>query len=111
MNCLLLSHSNRIDIYRLLLNFELIKVCEQVTTRTNRRASEINQGYENGTSWAFEFGREFQICPIIVEDLAYPGHMLIEVFIFRIKVISYFITCMYPSTFFLAYMATADVMQ
>ncbi|XP_021888355.1 transcription factor EMB1444-like [Carica papaya] len=53
-------------------------VDKEVTTRTNRRASEINQGYENGTSWAFEFGREFQICPIIVEDLAYPGHMLIE---------------------------------
>ncbi|XP_015583551.2 transcription factor EMB1444 isoform X1 [Ricinus communis] len=44
----------------------------------NWRPSETEENYQNGTSWAFELGNEFQVCPIAVEDLAYPGHMLIE---------------------------------
>ncbi|KAL6142161.1 hypothetical protein ACLB2K_060444 [Fragaria x ananassa] len=35
-------------------------------------------GSSNGTSRAFELGRELQISPIVVEDLEHPGHMLIE---------------------------------
>jgi hypothetical protein len=34
---------------------------------------------QSGKSWAFEFGNDLQICPVVVEDLAYPGHLLIEV--------------------------------
>ncbi|KAF5940892.1 hypothetical protein HYC85_022059 [Camellia sinensis] len=33
---------------------------------------------KNGKSWAFELGSDLQVCPIVVEDLEYPGHMLIE---------------------------------
>ncbi|XP_065852755.1 transcription factor LHW-like [Euphorbia lathyris] len=36
-------------------------------------------GSANGTSRAIEFGNEFLQCPIVVEDLGYPGCMLIEV--------------------------------
>ncbi|XP_022983324.1 transcription factor EMB1444-like isoform X1 [Cucurbita maxima] len=34
----------------------------------------------NGTSWtrAFDIGSELQVCPIVVEDLEYHGHMLIK---------------------------------
>lgn len=43
------------------------------------RSIKREGGQQNGKSWAFELGNEQQICPIIVEDLQYPGHMLIEV--------------------------------
>ncbi|XP_038998694.1 transcription factor EMB1444-like isoform X2 [Hibiscus syriacus] len=46
--------------------------------RENTRRSEAKDGYETGTSWAFEIGDERKVCPIVVEDLAYPGHLLIE---------------------------------
>ena len=51
----------------------------QVTGRKNVRSSELKDGYKNGTSWAFEIGDELKVCPIVVEDLPYPGHLLIEV--------------------------------
>lgn len=41
--------------------------------------SEAKSGGQNGTSRGFEIGSELQICPIVVEDLQHPGHMLIEV--------------------------------
>lgn len=34
---------------------------------------------ERRRGWAFDFGDEFQVFPIVVEDLEYPGQMLIEV--------------------------------
>ncbi|KAF2290024.1 hypothetical protein GH714_042385 [Hevea brasiliensis] len=43
----------------------------------NWRYYEAKENCQNGTSCAYEFGLEFQMCPILVEDLAYPGHMLI----------------------------------
>jgi hypothetical protein len=53
--------------------------CVQVADRKNCRLSETNVNIQSGKSWAFEFGNDLQICPIVVEDLAYPGHLLIEV--------------------------------
>lgn len=43
------------------------------------RSSESYDSSQNGTSWAFEYGTGYQACPIVVEDLENPGHMLIEV--------------------------------
>ena len=51
----------------------------QVADRKNCRSSETNVNIQSGKSWAFEFGNDLQTCPIVVEDLAYPGHLLIEV--------------------------------
>lgn len=51
----------------------------QVAGRKNMRSSETKDGYEIGTSWAVDIGDEQKVCPIVVEDLAYPGHLLIEV--------------------------------
>lgn len=51
----------------------------QVAARKNWRSSEIKDNSQHGTSWAYEFGNELQVCPIVVEDLEYPGHLLIEV--------------------------------
>ncbi|XVF76672.1 hypothetical protein PTKIN_Ptkin13bG0285600 [Pterospermum kingtungense] len=51
---------------------------QEVVSRKNVRSSEINDGYQNGTSWAFEIGDELKLCPIVVEDLPHPGHLLIE---------------------------------
>lgn len=53
--------------------------CLQVAARKDLRSSETNDGKQNGTTWAFEVGNELLACPIVVEDLSYPGHMLIEV--------------------------------
>ncbi|OAY41362.1 transcription factor LHW isoform X2 [Manihot esculenta] len=39
---------------------------------------DTKENCQSGTSWAYEFGNEFLACPILVEDLACPGHMLIE---------------------------------
>ncbi|XP_044473731.1 transcription factor LHW-like [Mangifera indica] len=46
--------------------------------RKNLRSSEASDGNQNGTTWAFELGNEFLVFPIVVEDLACPGQMLIE---------------------------------
>ncbi|KVH89983.1 Myc-type, basic helix-loop-helix (bHLH) domain-containing protein, partial [Cynara cardunculus var. scolymus] len=32
----------------------------------------------NGATWACELGNQTMVCPLIVEDLSTPGHMLIE---------------------------------
>ncbi|XP_022744992.1 transcription factor EMB1444-like isoform X2 [Durio zibethinus] len=53
-------------------------VHREVTDRKNVRSSEIKEVYQYGTSWAFEIGDEQKVCPIVVEDLSYPGHLLIE---------------------------------
>ncbi|XVE76420.1 hypothetical protein DITRI_Ditri12bG0171300 [Diplodiscus trichospermus] len=53
-------------------------VQREVTCRKNVRSSEIKDDYQNRTSWAFEIGNELKVCPIVVEDLSYPGHLLIE---------------------------------
>ncbi|XP_030531997.1 transcription factor bHLH155-like isoform X2 [Rhodamnia argentea] len=46
--------------------------------RNRWRALEINADSRGGASWALELGGELQVCPIVVEDLEYPGLMLIE---------------------------------
>jgi hypothetical protein len=43
-----------------------------------KRSTKSNGGQHSGTSWAYEIGTEQQYCPIVVEDLERPGHMLIE---------------------------------
>lgn len=53
-------------------------VHQEVADRKNCRLSENNVNIQSGKSWAFEFGNDLQIYPIVVEDLAYPGHLLIE---------------------------------
>ncbi|KAK8481017.1 hypothetical protein V6N13_097031 [Hibiscus sabdariffa] len=53
-------------------------VHREVSDLQNTRLSETKDGYQTGTSWAFEIGDEPEVCPIVVEDLAYPGHLLIE---------------------------------
>ncbi|PWA67685.1 hypothetical protein CTI12_AA315690 [Artemisia annua] len=40
--------------------------------------SEALKGIQNGASWAYELGGDIEVCPILVEDLQYPGHMIIE---------------------------------
>lgn len=47
--------------------------------RNDLRSSETSDRNQSGTTWAFELGNDVLLCPIVVEDLAYPGHMLIEV--------------------------------
>lgn len=53
-------------------------VHQEVAGGKNLKSADRKGGQQNGTSWAIELGNEQQICPIIVEDLEYPGHMLIE---------------------------------
>ncbi|KAF3966340.1 hypothetical protein CMV_009548 [Castanea mollissima] len=50
----------------------------EVANHNNWVSPETKNVSQNGTSWAFDFGTELQICPIVVEDLEFPGHMLIE---------------------------------
>ncbi|MBA0677462.1 hypothetical protein Goari_018868, partial [Gossypium aridum] len=51
----------------------------EVTSRKNIRSSETKENYQLETSWGFEIGDEPNVYPIVVEDLPYPGHLLIEV--------------------------------
>ncbi|KAK2972316.1 hypothetical protein RJ640_014374 [Escallonia rubra] len=44
----------------------------------NLKQPETDDAHRSGKSWVCELGSEQQICPIVVEDLEYPGHMLIE---------------------------------
>ncbi|CAL5420167.1 unnamed protein product [Camellia sinensis] len=53
-------------------------VHQEVIGRKNMKTSGIKGDSKNGKSWAFELGSDLQVCPIVVEDLEYPGHMLIE---------------------------------
>ncbi|XP_038993178.1 transcription factor bHLH157-like [Hibiscus syriacus] len=51
----------------------------EVTARKNVRSSEMKNGYQkNQTSCGFEIRDELKLCPIVVEDLAQQGHLLIE---------------------------------
>ncbi|TYH89544.1 hypothetical protein ES332_D01G269400v1 [Gossypium tomentosum] len=50
----------------------------EVTSRKNIRSSETKENYQLETSWGFEIGDEPNVYPIVVEDLPYPGHLLIE---------------------------------
>lgn len=53
-------------------------VHQEVAGRKNLRSVDTKDECQKGKSWAFEIGGEQQVCPIIVEDLPYPGHLLIE---------------------------------
>ncbi|KAE8717324.1 Basic helix-loop-helix DNA-binding superfamily protein [Hibiscus syriacus] len=53
-------------------------VHREVFDLKNMRLSEAKDGYQTGTSWAFEIRDERKVCPIVVKDLAYPGHLLVE---------------------------------
>ncbi|KAM7468046.1 hypothetical protein LguiB_015608 [Lonicera macranthoides] len=53
-------------------------VHHDVAGPNNMKSHVTNGGQQSGTSWAFELGSEQQICPIVIEDLECPGHMLIE---------------------------------
>ncbi|XP_055961973.1 transcription factor EMB1444-like isoform X2 [Mercurialis annua] len=53
-------------------------VHQEVAGRKNWRSFETKENDQNGTSWGFEIGNEFQVCPISVEDLPHPGQMVIE---------------------------------
>lgn len=50
----------------------------EVPTQSNRKSSETKNAEKIGTSWAFQLGSELEVCPIVVEDLEYPGHMLVK---------------------------------
>ncbi|XP_031275148.1 transcription factor EMB1444-like [Pistacia vera] len=53
-------------------------VYNEMGARKDLRSSETSDRNQNGTTWAFDLGNDVLVCPIVVEDLAYPGHMLIE---------------------------------
>lgn len=53
-------------------------VNQEVSGQKKMRLSSPKPDSNNGTSWAFEIGSDFQVCPIVVKDLERPGHMLIE---------------------------------
>uniref|UniRef100_A0A2P2KUI5 Transcription factor EMB1444-like isoform X2 n=1 Tax=Rhizophora mucronata TaxID=61149 RepID=A0A2P2KUI5_RHIMU len=53
-------------------------VHKEVAARKSCRSTDLKDNCESGASWAFEFGSEFQLCPIVVEDLPHPGHLRIE---------------------------------
>ncbi|GAV80524.1 bHLH-MYC_N domain-containing protein [Cephalotus follicularis] len=38
----------------------------------------LKGNFEGGATWAFEVGSQTMVCPIIVEDLSPPRHMLVE---------------------------------
>ncbi|KAL1187396.1 hypothetical protein V6Z11_A01G246200 [Gossypium hirsutum] len=57
---------------------ELVPNGAKVTSRKNIRSSETKENYQLETSWGFEIGDEPNVYPIFVEDLPYPGHLLIE---------------------------------
>ncbi|TYH32442.1 hypothetical protein ES288_A01G253000v1 [Gossypium darwinii] len=50
----------------------------EVTSRKNISSSETKENYQLEISWGFEIGDEPNVYPIFVEDLPYPGHLLIE---------------------------------
>ncbi|XP_059305537.1 transcription factor bHLH155-like isoform X1 [Lycium ferocissimum] len=51
---------------------------EQTAPDKSLQSPGVKTNNQQGTSWAVELGSADQICPIIVKDLKYPGHMLIE---------------------------------
>ncbi|MCD7456711.1 hypothetical protein HAX54_032823 [Datura stramonium] len=50
----------------------------EVAPEKSLQSPEVKSSNQQGTCWALELGSADQICPIIVKDLEYPGHMLIE---------------------------------
>ncbi|KAJ9185254.1 hypothetical protein P3X46_004909 [Hevea brasiliensis] len=60
---------------------EKLRQCvhQELDGNKNWRSYETKENRRSGASWACEFGNEFLACPILVEDLACPGHMLIEI--------------------------------
>ncbi|XP_055812472.1 transcription factor bHLH157-like isoform X1 [Solanum dulcamara] len=50
----------------------------EVAPDNTLQSPEVKSSNRQGTCWALELGSADQICPIIVKDLEYPGHMLIE---------------------------------
>ncbi|CAN4107182.1 unnamed protein product [Withania somnifera] len=50
----------------------------EVAPDKSLQSPEVKSSNKQGTCWALELGSTDQICPIIVKDLEYPGHMLIE---------------------------------
>lgn len=63
----------------------------------NNRKSE-EKGSQNGASWAVELGGDMKVCPILVEDLQCPGHIVIEVHVFSLA--RYGFTFMYFHSLF-----------
>ncbi|KAK9289462.1 hypothetical protein L1049_007617 [Liquidambar formosana] len=51
---------------------------QEVAGGISWKTSDMKGASQNGTSWAFQLGSELEVCPIVVEDLEYPGHILIE---------------------------------
>ncbi|XP_076925163.1 transcription factor LHW-like [Bidens hawaiensis] len=51
---------------------------EATGTGLKNNATPVVKGSQSGASWAFEVGGDSTVCPILVEDLQYPGHMVIE---------------------------------
>lgn len=53
-------------------------VHQGVDALKNRKPSATKTDPGSGTSWGFELGSQLNVCPIVVEDLKYPGLILIE---------------------------------
>ncbi|KAK1426982.1 hypothetical protein QVD17_15664 [Tagetes erecta] len=51
---------------------------EKVGTDLKNNKTPVVKDCQKGASWAFELGGDLEVCPILVEDLQYPGHMVIE---------------------------------
>ncbi|KAL8260613.1 hypothetical protein R6Q59_028566 [Mikania micrantha] len=51
---------------------------EKAGTALKNNRTPVVKDCQQGTSWAFELGGDFKVCPILVEDLQFPGHMVIE---------------------------------
>ncbi|KAF5773751.1 putative transcription factor bHLH family [Helianthus annuus] len=51
---------------------------EKVGTVLKDNRTPVVKDSQSGASWAFELGGDLEVCPILVEDLQYPGHMVIE---------------------------------
>lgn len=73
-----------ISLYKLYLSF-LLKVVyypfdlQKAGTGLKNNSTPVVKDSQSGASWAFEVGGDSTVCPILVEDLQYPGHMVIEV--------------------------------
>ncbi|KAI4331670.1 hypothetical protein MLD38_029833 [Melastoma candidum] len=59
---------------------EKLRKCTHPDERAQnqQRDSEIAEEHQSGSTRAVEIAGEQQVCPIVVEDLEYPGLMLIE---------------------------------
>ncbi|KAI3804161.1 hypothetical protein L1987_32334 [Smallanthus sonchifolius] len=51
---------------------------EKTKTGLKNTRKPVVKDCQSGASWAFELGGDLKVCPILVEDLQYPGHMVIE---------------------------------